>query len=193
MRKYDKEEENKGVNGWQKDPETGRKWRPATNEELERANKIYTQLEEADREEERQKEDQLLDSPELPYIPITQHNRDFSNYEDVNSEEGKEPDLQLVDDIARKLIHAHVFSLNPQLANEYAAKQSQRDQGEVTEEQFQQTEKSVIHFLNQANEDEFSPVNEGTLVQQARVLAKIEDETAREERLNNLIDPLLEE
>lgn len=184
------EEENKATNGWQQDPKTGRKWRPVTSDELERANKIYADLNEAE-----QNEAESIKNDNVPGHYISQSDRGYQTRKDEipSSKEDVEPNQEIVDSIARKLIHAYVFSLNPQLANEYWAKQSQHTQGEVSDEEFKQSEQSVIKFLNQANEDDFSPVDEVTLVQQAKKLARIEDEKVRDERIHALIDPLLEE
>jgi ribonucleotide monophosphatase NagD (HAD superfamily) len=127
------------------------------------------------------------------YIDQTGRGYQTKRDEITSSKEAVEPNQEVVDNIARKLIHAYVFSLNPQLANGYAAKLSQHADGEVTDEEFKQSEQSVIQFLNQANENDFSPVDEITLVQSAKKLARIEDEKVREERIHALIDPLLEE
>jgi hypothetical protein len=82
------DEENKAENGWQQDPNTGRKWRPVTNEELERANKIYADLEEADQKEaERHKNDNVTDH----YIDQTDRGYQTRRDEITSSKEDVEP------------------------------------------------------------------------------------------------------
>jgi len=208
------EEENKNQS-LQTDPETGRRWRPISDDERARAAEIYAKME-ADEAAEIEENNlystvsAYIDSDGKPHqvqvnkitgekrdvpLPGLGYNNEIRVEQDSeeSSKETYKPNQEDIDEISRVLIHAHVFSLNPDLARQYDEALRKFKNGEMKDEDFQKEENNAISFLNTMNSEVSYPVDERDLVTQARGIASIEDTKRRGEVLDDLISPLLEE
>ncbi len=176
-----------------KDSDTGRVWHKITSEEIKRAADIYRSLEAA---EEIDTLTNISDPLVQTYFSsdgktrAEDHQHGFNN--EINSDGGK-PSPRVLSAINRTLIYANVYTLNPDLGNEYLHAVAQRKEKMISKDEFRKKEGEVVSFLNQAHESGFAPSNQQKLYEQALEIAEIPSIIMRSFELNRIVTSLLSE